>query len=82
MRVREMTIGGADAGMRKGREQELRANQESSPFAISREGECVLQQGQAEGGENDPVARTSRVGRGSCRRPCRYNDHSQPVQEM
>ncbi len=68
--------------MRKGREQELRANQEKFPFAISREGECVLQQGQAKGGENDAVARTSCVGRGSWRSPCLYNHHSQPVQEM
>jgi len=70
-----MSIVGADVRMRKGREQEMRANQEKFPFAISREGECVLQQ-------SHPVARTSCVGRGSCRRPCRYNDHWQPVPEM
>jgi len=38
MRVRKLTMADTDVRMRKGREQELRARHESSPFAISREG--------------------------------------------
>src|ERR1700689_2350122 len=38
IRVRKMTNVDADARMREGREQELRAKQDNSPFAISREG--------------------------------------------
>jgi hypothetical protein len=57
IRVRKMTIVGADARMRKGREQELRAKQENvPPSRFLAKGECVLRQGQAQRGEDDPVA--------------------------